>query len=243
MRENESDGEGGWRQPDAYVSPWAQPDEGHDEDEAARTRWPGANPASPPENGHQDTIAFGAPAGSSGGDDRSSYVQPGYGDQPDHGNHPGYGNQPGYGQAWYGSQDNYGTQAGHQGQSGYQSQGGGGDPGGHQAGGGYGAPGWTQPDPPPGRSRRGRHFLVYVAIAVVAASIGAGITVAVGSHGAAPAAGISSNDVPGPHGNAAGSGSSSAPLNPAAVAKKVDPAWSTSPRRSSTAARRPKVPG
>ena len=49
MRENESDGEGGWRQPDEYVSPWAQPDEGHDEDEAARTRWPGANSASPPE--------------------------------------------------------------------------------------------------------------------------------------------------------------------------------------------------
>jgi S1-C subfamily serine protease len=58
---------------------------------------------------------------------------------------------------------------------------------------------------------------------VLAASIGAGITVAVGSHGAAPATGISSNDVPGPHGNAAGRGSSSAPLNPAAVAKKVDP--------------------
>ena len=89
MRENESDGEGGWRQPDEYVSPWAQPDKGRDEDEAARTRWPVANPASPPENGHQDTIAFGAPAapsGSSGGDDRSPYAQPGYG-------YPGYGYQ------------------------------------------------------------------------------------------------------------------------------------------------------
>ena len=61
MRENESDGEGGWRQPHEYVRPWAQRDEGHDEDEAARTRWPGANAAPPPEDGHQDTIAFGTP--------------------------------------------------------------------------------------------------------------------------------------------------------------------------------------
>jgi len=51
------------------------------------------------------------------------------------------------------------------------------------------------------------------------------VTVAVDHHGAAPssARGVSSSDVPGPHNNAAGSGSSSAPLNPAAVVKKVDP--------------------
>ncbi len=80
------------------------------------------------------------------------------------------------------------------------------------------------PDPPPGR--RGGRFLVYVAVAALAASIGAGATVAVNRHGsAAPTAGISSNDpneVPGPDNNAAGSGSS-ATLNRRAVARKVDP--------------------
>ena len=39
----------------------------------------------------------------------------------------------------------------------------------------------------------------------------------------APSAGISSNEVPGPHDNAAGSGSSSAPLNRVAVTNKVKP--------------------
>ena len=80
MRENESDGEGGWPQPHEYVSPWAPRDEGRDED--ARTRWPGANAASPPENGYQDTIAFGTPPSSSGRDGQGSYGQPGYGSQP-----------------------------------------------------------------------------------------------------------------------------------------------------------------
>ena len=61
-------------------------------------------------------------------------------------------------------------------------------------------------------------------MAALAAGIGAGVTVALDHHGAAPSAGISSNDVPGPHDNAAGSGSSSAPLNRVAVAKaKVKP--------------------
>ena len=76
---------------------------------------------------------------------------------------------------------------------------------------------------PAGRPRRGGRFLVYIAIAVLAAGIGAGVTVALNQHGTAPSAAISSNNVPGPHNNAAGSGSSSAPLNRAAVAKKVDP--------------------
>ena len=48
-------------------------------------------------------------------------------------------------------------------------------------------------------------------------------TVAFGNHGAAPSAGISSREIPGPHNNASGSGSSLAPLDPAAVQKKVDP--------------------
>jgi S1-C subfamily serine protease len=64
---------------------------------------------------------------------------------------------------------------------------------------------------------------VYVAVAALAAGIGAGITVALGHHGAAPAAGISSNEVPAPHDNASGSGASSARLDPEPVQRKVDP--------------------
>jgi S1-C subfamily serine protease len=62
-----------------------------------------------------------------------------------------------------------------------------------------------------------------VAVAALAAGIGAGATVAFGGHRAAPAAGVSSSDVPGPHDNASGSGASAAPLNPEKVRKKVDP--------------------
>ncbi len=196
MRENESDGDGGWSQPHEYVRPWATRDEGED----AGTRSPEANATPPPESG-QDTIAFGTPSSSSGRDGQGSYVQPGYGSQPG-------------GQAWYGSQDGYG-------QGGY-GQGDSGDPAGHQAGGGYGAPGWARSDLPPGRPGRGGRFLVYIAIAGLAAGIGAGVTVALNQHGTAPSAAIS-NNVPGPHNNAAGSGFSSAPLNRVAVAKKVDP--------------------
>ena len=59
-------------------------------------------------------------------------------------------------------------------------------------------------------------------MAALAAGIGAGVTVALNQHSPAPSAGISSGDVPGPNNNAAGSGSS-APLNAAAVVKKVSP--------------------
>ena len=62
-----------------------------------------------------------------------------------------------------------------------------------------------------------------MAVAALAASIGAGVTVAFGGHRAAPAAGVSSSDVPGPHDNASGSGASAARLNPETVRKKVDP--------------------
>ena len=199
MRENESDGEGGWTQPDEYVRPWAPRDEGRDESEDARTRWPGANATPPPENGYQDTIAFGSPPSPSGRDGQGPYVQPGYESQ-------GYENQGDENQAGYG-------------QGGYPGRGDSGDPAGHQAGGGYGTAGWALPDPPPGRPGRGGRFLVYLTVAVLAAGIGAGVTVALNHHGAAPSAGISSSEVPGPHDNAAGSGSSSAPLNRAAVAK------------------------
>ncbi len=226
MRENDSDGEGGWPQPDEYVRPWAPRDGARDEGEEA-TRWPGPDGTPPPGNGYQDTIAFGSAPSSSGPSSSgpSSSGRDGQGSYAP----PGYGNQDGYGQTWYGSRDShgYGSQDGY-GQAGYQGrgdsgQGGGGNPAGHQAGGGYGAPGWAAPDPPPGRPGRGGRFLVYLAVAALAAGIGAGATVALNHHGPAPAAGISSNDVPAPHNNAAGTGSSSAPLNPAAVEEKVKP--------------------
>jgi len=240
MRENESDGEGGWTQPHEYVGPWAQrDDEGRDEGEDARTRWPGANTAPPPENGYQDTIAFGTPPSSSGRDGQGSYAQPGYGSQSAYGQ-AWYDNQSPDGQTWYGSQDSYSSQSSHgsqggygsqdsYGPGGYQSRGDSADAAGHQGGGGYGAAGWALPDPPPGRPDRsggsgpGGRFLVYLTVAALAAGIGAGVTVALDHHSAAPSAGISSNEVPGPHDNAAGSGSSSAPLNRAAVANKVRP--------------------
>jgi len=168
MRENESDGAGGWWQPP---------------EEDAGTRRPGPDEAPRPASDYPDTIAFGAPAGS-----------PGYGNQAS------YGDQAGYGPTWPG------------GQGGYPPQGGG------------GAPGWPTPDPPPGRRPpRGGRLLIYVAVAALAASIGAGATVAFGGHRAAPAAGVSSGDVPGPHDNASGTGASAAPLNPETVRKKVDP--------------------
>ena len=174
MRENESDGAGGW---------WQSPEQD------AGTRRPGPGAAPPPDSDYPDTIAFGTPPGA-----------------PGHGNQGGHGNQDGYGQAYYGNQDGY------PGQGGYGNQGGG------------AAPGWTMPEPPPGRrSPRGGRLLVYLAVAALAAGVGAGATVAFGGHSPAPAAGVSSSDVPGPHDNASGSGASAAPLNVAAVQKKVDP--------------------
>jgi len=208
MRENESDGEGGWPQPHEYVSPWAPR-----EDDEASARWPGGPATPPPEHDYQDTIAFGTPAGPSGGDGRGSQVPPGYGNQPGYGNTAGYGNQPGYGQAWPETQPGHADQGGYQGQERYGSQ-----------GGGFGTAEWALRDPQPGRPGRGSRFLVYIAVAALAASIGAGVTVAVDHHGSpAPAAGISSNQVPGPHDNSSGSGSSATPLNVRAVQKKVLP--------------------
>jgi S1-C subfamily serine protease len=221
MRENESDGEGGWTQPHEYVRPWAPRDEGRDDSEDARAHWPEANATPPPEDGYQDTIAFGTPpssSSSSGRDGQGSYVQPGYESQSASGQ-AWYDNQAPDGQTWYGSQGGYGS----------QSREDSGDPAGHQADGGYGAAGWALPDAPPGRpgrgggSGRGGRFLVYLTVAALAAGIGAGVTVALNHHSAAPSAGISSNEVPGPHDNAAGSGSSSTSLNRVAVANKVKP--------------------
>jgi S1-C subfamily serine protease len=77
--------------------------------------------------------------------------------------------------------------------------------------------------PPPERPKRRGHFLVYVVVAALAASIGAGLTVALDNQNSSAASGISSSDVPAPRNNATGSGSSASPLNVAAVQKKVDP--------------------
>ena len=201
MRENESDGAGDWRQSSGPGSPGGPRHENRDE--GAETRWPGPDATPAPESGHPDTFAFGSPAGSPGD--------------------PGY-RQAGSGQTWYGNQDSYGNQDGHGSQDGHGNQGdyrNQGDYG--NSGGGGGTPGWPPPDPPRERSGRGGRLLVYVAVAALAASIGAGATVAFGEHHATPAAGVSSGDVPGPHDNASGSGASSASLNPEAVRKKVSP--------------------
>ena len=183
MRENESDGAGGWWQSSGHGSPGGPREDNRDE--GAGRRWPGPDATPAPESDYPDTIAFGSSAGSS--------------------RDPGY-RQAGSGQAWYGDQGDYGNQ------DGYGNQGGGG-----------GASGWPPPDPPRGRSGWGGRLLVYVAVAAIAASIGAGAAVAFGEHQAAPAAGVSSGDVPGPRNNASGRGASSASLNPEAVRKKVRP--------------------
>jgi S1-C subfamily serine protease len=205
MRDNESDSEGGWEQPPEYVNPWAPRNQGT----PAGGSGSEANAAPPLENGPQDTIAFGNPARPTDRYGQDSHVQPGYGNQPGNGQ-PGYGSagsgQPGYGSAGWG-------------EAGFGGAGGQGDNG------GFGAPGWGQPGvPPPGRGGHGRRFLIYVAVAALAASIGAGVTVAVDNQSATgQAPGISSRDVPGPHNNASGSGATSSALNRAAVEKKVEP--------------------
>ncbi len=69
----------------------------------------------------------------------------------------------------------------------------------------------------------------YVIAAVLAAGLGAGLTAAFDTQDAgssprsARSPGIAASDIPEPHGNAAGSGSSSSPLNQAAVEAKVKP--------------------
>ena len=140
-------------------------------------------------------------------------------EQPDPPDHPdqetiafGYGGYPdrgsfgedGYGPTGYGR---YGT-AGH---------------------GGPGAAGWgpyAPMPPPPLPPRRRRRMLRYVIAAVLAAGLGAGLTAAFDTQdaGSSPRSpGIAASDIPEPHDNAAGSGSSSSPLNQAAVEAKVKP--------------------
>jgi S1-C subfamily serine protease len=156
-----------------------------------------AGAASPLDHGGQDTIAFGSPADEAGGY-RPGSDAPGYPDQADYGDDADGGGYARYGGGGHGGYD-----------------------GGGYGGDGYGGGQWGPAIPPPRRSRRGGHFLVYVAVAALAAGIGAGVTVALASHNASPSVGVSSGDVPAPHNNAAGSRSSS--LNEATVEREVEP--------------------
>jgi S1-C subfamily serine protease len=105
----------------------------------------------------------------------------------------------------------------------YDSYDEGGRGGGGYGGGGYGGGRWGPPvPPPPRRSRRGGHFLVYLAVAALAAGIGAGVTVALANHNASSSGSISSGTVPAPHNNAAGRRSSSS-LIQATVKREVEP--------------------
>ena len=251
MQDNDSGSEqqGSW-QPPEYVSPWSEAS--------------GGSAGGDAENASNDTIAFGpsdqaghaeSPApGASGaptqphygqaGYGQPEYGQPGYG-QPGHGQ-PGYG-QPGYGQAAYG-QPGYGGpgyaaygQPGY-GQQGYNQppQGGYGSWGGGPGWGGYGSP----PPPPPG-SRFGR-VLAYVAVAALAAGVGAGAAIAL-NHSSDPSSSPAANgsqqnpfsnggnnfgqapsngQAPGNQ-NGTGTGSANTgtgSLNAQALAAKVDPA-------------------
>ena len=96
-----------------------------------------------------------------------------------------------------------------------------GTPGDEASGGGFGGAGWGIPGPPPPRGRRGGRLMVYVGIAALAACVGAGATVAIGGTSGSASSGISSQDVPAPHNNAPGSGTSG--LNQVKVADKVKP--------------------
>jgi S1-C subfamily serine protease len=212
MRDNESDSEGGWPPPDEDVIGSAPRDAG----EAGQASWPGAHGPFPPETGGQETIAFGGPGSDDGW---GRYVprgrdDPWYSGDREQAGYEGYG--PGYGrdgQGYGGPGPGYGRDG--------QGYGGPGQGYGRD-GQGYGGAGWGRQAPPP--RRRGR-WRVYLAVAALAAIIGAGLTVALDQHGAGPtpgASGISSSDIPVPDGNSAGSGSSSV-LNPASVEAKVEP--------------------
>jgi S1-C subfamily serine protease len=80
---------------------------------------------------------------------------------------------------------------------------------------------WNVSGAPPERRRRRGHLGVYLGVAVLAAGVGAGLTVAFDGQGPSPSVGISSRDIPSSRGNQAGSGSSG--LNEAAVEQRVEP--------------------
>jgi len=246
MQDNDSGSEqqGSW-QPPEYVSPWSEAS--------------GGSAGGDAENASNDTIAFGpsdqaghaeSPApGASGAPTQPHYGQPGYG-QPGYGQ-PGYG-QPGYGQQGYGhaayGQPGYsGPGYAAYGQPGYGEQGYNQPPQGGYGpwGGGPGWGGYGSPPPPPPGSRFGR-VLAYVAVAALAAGVGAGAAIAL-NHSSDPSSSPAANgsqqnpfsnggnnfgqapnngQAPGNQ-NGTGSGganSGTGSLNAQALAAKVDPA-------------------
>ncbi len=166
MRENESDGAGGW---------WQPPERGaRGRAGPARTRLPA------PDSDYPDTIAFGTPAG-------ESRLRK-----------PGRLREPGRLRDQGGTETRAATRARAARRPGGEAHPAGRRPIPRRGGVPPGAGGcWsTWPSPrwrrasAPGRPSRSA------------------------ATGAAPAAGVSSSDVPGPHDNASGSGASAAPLNP-----------------------------
>jgi S1-C subfamily serine protease len=236
--DNGSDRQDSW-QPPEYVSPWASASSADDPAGADRVPDPHGAYGADDTSGTNDTIAFGpeelggpaeyaAPGRPRYG--QAPYAQQGYGHaasgQPG-ADQPGYG-EPGYGQPGYGQP----PEGGYGGWSG-----GSGAPGGHYPWGGYGTP----PPPPPG-SRFGR-FLAYVAVAALAAGVGAGAAIALSHTASSPSAQSPQIVNPGGNGgqqnpfggngfsqapsgqNGNGSGNrGSGPLDAQALAAKVDPA-------------------
>ena len=241
--DNGSERQNSW-QPPEYVSPWVSASSAADSAGADRVPDPHGASGADDTSDTNDTIAFGpeelgepaeyaAPGRPRHG--QALYPQQGYGHaaygQPGAGQ-PGAG-QPGYGEPGYG-QPGYGQPP----EGGYGAwSGGSGAPGGHYPWGGYGTP----PPPPPG-SRFGR-FLAYVAVAALAAGVGAGAAIALSHTANSPSS--ASPQIVNPGGNGGqqnpfggngfsqapsgqnGNGSSnqgSGPLDAQALAAKVDPA-------------------
>ena len=240
MRDNDSGSEqqGSW-QPPEYVSPWT-PASGSGG--SAGGTGDGALGASGAADSG-DTISFGTDdvrgqaEYAASGQPRSA--QPGYAQHGAYGHgsysgdqgygQPGY-EQPGYGQPGYG-QPGYGQPP----QGGYGAWSGG--PGGPW--GGYGPP-----PPPPPHSRFGR-VLAYIAVAALAAGVGAGAAIALNHTASSPSAQSPSNTSPGSNsgqqnpfsgngggappssgagnGTSGGTSSGSGPLNVKVLSAKVDP--------------------
>jgi S1-C subfamily serine protease len=240
-----SDSEGGWQEPHEDVSPWAPRDTGEadqapgigtpeafprgngDQDTVAfgvPDREAGADDQGSYVQRGRDDMWYGT-----GGDQAGYQARADDEDDPDlpwyaggSGDEAGSGGQPGsWGQRGPGDD---GGQAGHgddgdqggYGQIGYgrYGQAGSGGSGGYD--GGYGTAEWGLPTPPPPRRPgRGGRFLVYIAVAALAAGIGAGITVTMDNHNSVSPPGISSRDIPVPHDDSG--------LNPAKVEDKVEP--------------------
>jgi S1-C subfamily serine protease len=251
MQDNDSGSEqrGSW-QPPEYVSPWVPTSGAGDAQGADDASESGdtisfgsddfARPGSQYSQPEYQRPWFGQPRNEQQGYGQQGYGQPGAYGQQGYGQHsygqPGaYGQQGGYGQPGaYGQQGGYGQPA----QGGYGAWSGG--QGGQYPWGGYGTP------PPPQGSRFGR-VLAYVAVAALAAGVGAGAAIALNHSTTANAPSAQSPQVnPNPGGNSGnqnpfsgngfgnqlpsgqngsngGGSSGSGPLNSRALANKVNP--------------------